>query len=259
VSRITRTMRPMTGTLVILRHGQSEWNRLNLFTGWHDVPLTEQGLAEATAAGHTMRDEGLNFDTSHTSLLTRAVVTQHLALEAMGQVWLPVDRHWRLNERHYGALQGLDKVATTEQHGAEQTHIWRRSFDTPPPAVDTSSPEHPVNDQRYQHLPADVLPSAECLRDVVARVLPYWFDRIAPQLLAGQNVLVTAHGNSLRALLMYLEDVSADDIADVNIPTGVPRRYTFHDGLDVTSAEYLGDPDAIAAAVEGVAQQAGTH
>jgi 2,3-bisphosphoglycerate-dependent phosphoglycerate mutase len=249
----------MTGTLVILRHGQSEWNQLNLFTGWHDVPLTDQGLAEATSAGHTMRDEGLVFDTSHTSLLTRAVVTQHLALEAMGQVWLPVERHWRLNERHYGALQGLDKVATTERHGGEQTHIWRRSFDTPPPAVDTSSPEHPVNDERYRHLPADVLPGTECLQDVVARVLPYWYDRIAPQLLAGQNVLVTAHGNSLRALLMHLEEVSADDIADINIPTGVPRRYAFSNGLNVASADYLGDPEAIAAAIEGVAHQAGTH
>ncbi len=249
----------MPGTLVILRHGQSEWNRLNLFTGWHDVELTEQGRSEATAAGHTMRHEGLVFDTSHTSLLTRAVVTQHLALEAMGQPWLPVTRTWRLNERHYGALQGLDKRETTERHGAEQTHIWRRSFDTPPPAVSIDSSEHPANDTRYGDLPREVLPSTECLKDVVERVLPYWYDHVTPQLLNGKNVLITAHGNSLRALLMHLENVSADDIADVNIPTGVPRRYEFDPSLHAIDAKYLGDPVAIAAAIEGVAHQAGTH
>ena len=246
----------MTGTLVLLRHGQSEWNRLNLFTGWHDVDLTEQGRAEAVRAGETMADAGLRFDTSHTSLLTRAVITQNLALEAMGQLWLPVERHWRLNERHYGALQGLDKVETTKRHGEEQTYVWRRSFDVPPPAVDSDSPEHPVNDARYRSLPRDVLPATECLRDVVARVLPYWYDRVAPQLLAGLDVLVTAHGNSLRAMLMHLEGVSADDIAEVNIPTGVPRRYTFDNALGVVSAEYLGDPDVIAAAIAHVAGQA---
>jgi len=246
----------MTGTLVILRHGQSEWNRLNLFTGWHDVELTDQGRTEAVQAGRTMADAGLRFDTSHTSLLTRAVVTQNLALEAMGQPWLPVERHWRLNERHYGALQGLDKVETTNRHGEEQTYIWRRSFDTPPPAVETDSPEHPANDPRYRSLPRDVLPGTECLADVVTRVLPYWYDRIAPQLLAGLDVLVTAHGNSLRALLMHLENVSPDEIAEVNIPTGVPRRYTFGDELGVEAAEYLGDPDVIAAAIAHVAGQA---
>jgi len=248
----------MTGQLVILRHGQSEWNLKNLFTGWHDVPLTEQGIAEATASGVTMADAGIRFDTSHTSLQTRAVVTQNLALAAMGQEWLPVERNWRLNERHYGALQGLDKKETTERHGAEQVHAWRRGYTTPPPPVDLDSPEHPVNDPRYAHLPPDVLPAAECLADVVARVLPYWYDRIAPQLLDGRNVLVTAHGNSLRALLKHLEDVSDDEIADVNIPTGAPRRYTFDDRLVVTSAEYLGDADAVAAAAAAVAAQAGT-
>lgn len=248
----------MTGTLVILRHGQSTWNLENLFTGWHDVPLTEQGTQEAVAAGRTMAEAGLRFDVSHTSVLTRAVVTQHLALEAMDQVWLPVQRHWRLNERHYGALQGLDKKATTERHGAEQTHQWRRSYDVPPPPVDTDSPEHPVNDPRYRLLPPDVLPASECLRDVVARVLPYWHDVIAPQLLAGMDVLVTAHGNSLRALLKHLEGVSDEDIAGVNIPTGAPRRYTFGAGLTVASAEYLGDAEAVAAAAAAVAKQAGT-
>jgi 2,3-bisphosphoglycerate-dependent phosphoglycerate mutase len=248
----------MTGSLVILRHGQSVWNRENLFTGWHDVGLTEQGVAEAVAAGVTMAEAGLRFDTSHTSLQTRAVVTHNLALDAMEQVWLPVERSWRLNERHYGALQGLDKRKTTERYGAEQVHAWRRGYTTPPPPVDRASPEHPANDPRYAHLPVDVLPASECLEDVVARVLPYWYDAIAPQLLLGLDVLVTAHGNSLRAMLKHLEHVSDDDIADVNIPTGAPRRYTFDDDLRVTSAEYLGDADAIAAAAQAVARQAGT-
>ncbi len=248
----------MTGTLVIVRHGQSEWNLANLFTGWHDVDLTEVGRAEATAAGVTMRDAGLRFDTSHTSLQTRAVVTQNLALDALGQSWLPVARTWRLNERHYGALQGLDKKQTTERHGAEQVHAWRRSYDTPPPPVERDSPEHPANDDRYRHLPPGVLPATECLKDVVARVLPYWYDHIAPQLLAGLNVLVTAHGNSLRALLKHLEGVSDDEIAEVNIPTGAPRQYRFDDRLGVVSAEYLGDADAVAAAAAAVAAQAGT-
>ncbi len=248
----------MTGTLVILRHGQSTWNLKNLFTGWHDVPLTDKGVAEASAAGVTMREAGLVFDVSHTSLQTRAVMTHHLALESMEQVWLPVERNWRLNERHYGALQGLDKKETTERHGAEQVHAWRRGYDTPPPPLDLDSPEHPVNDPRYAHLPPDVLPACECLKDVVVRVLPYWYDRIAPQLLAGLDVLVTAHGNSLRALLKHLEDVSDDEIADVNIPTGAPRQYRFDDKLAVTSAEYLGDAEAVAAAAAAVAAQAGT-
>lgn len=248
----------MIGTLVILRHGQSTWNEANLFTGWHDVGLTARGEKEAIAAGVVLREAGLRFDTSHTSVLTRAVTTQNLALDALGQPWLPVRRSWRLNERHYGALQGLDKKATTEQHGAEQTHQWRRSYDVPPPPVPLDSPEHPVNDPRYRRLPPDVLPASECLRDVVARVLPYWYDVIAPQLMAGCDVLVTAHGNSLRALLKHLEDVSDSEIAGVNIPTGVPRCYRFGPGLTVTSAEYLGDPEAIAAAAEAVARQAGT-
>ncbi len=173
-------------------------------------------------------------------------------------MWLPVQRHWRLNERHYGALQGLDKKATTELHGAEQTHLWRRSYDVPPPPVPTDSPEHPVNDPRYRRLPPDVLPASECLRDVVARVLPYWYDVIAPQLLGGLDVLITAHGNSLRALLKHLEHVSDADISDVNIPTGAPRQYEFDERLEVTSAAYLGDAAAVEAAAAAVARQAGT-
>jgi 2,3-bisphosphoglycerate-dependent phosphoglycerate mutase len=249
----------MTGTLVTLRHGQSTWNALNLFTGWHDVPLTELGAAAARAPGRIMAAEGLTFDLCHTSVLTRAVVTANLALDAMGLVWLPVQRHWRLNERHYGALQGLDKIATAQQHGAAQTHLWRRSFDVPPPAVGEDDERHPANDPRYRRIPADALPGSECLQDVVARVLPYWYDVLVPQLLAGLDLLVVAHGNSLRALMMHLEGIATDAIAEVNIPTGVPRRYTFDDHLRVADAGYLGDPEAIAVKVAAVAAQAGTH
>ena len=248
----------MTGTLVILRHGESTWNQQNLFTGWHDVPLTDKGRGEAVAAGHTMLAAGLYFDTSHTSLLQRAVLTCNTALEVMGQVWLPVNRSWRLNERHYGALQGLNKKETTERHGPEQTKLWRRSFDVPPPPVSNDSPEHPVNDRRYRLLDPSVLPATECLKDVVARVLPYWADEIMPQLRDNQTVLETAHGNSLRALVMHLEGISEADIAELNIPTGAPKRYTFNDDLSVASAQYLGDTAAIEAAAAAVAKQAGT-
>lgn len=248
----------MTGTLVILRHGESTWNKANLFTGWHDVPLSEKGRAEASAAGRTMAEAGLFFDTSHTSVLERAVMTHNLALEAMSQVWLPVNRTWRLNERHYGALQGLDKKETTERHGPEQTKLWRRSFDVPPPPVDETSPEHPVNDRRYRLLDRHLLPASECLKDVVARVLPYWNDVVVPQLREDLTVLVTAHGNSLRALVMHLENISEAEIAELNIPTGAPRQYTFDDRMSVTSARYLGDAESVARAAEAVARQAGT-
>ncbi|MFT3851903.1 MAG: 2,3-diphosphoglycerate-dependent phosphoglycerate mutase [Ilumatobacteraceae bacterium] len=247
----------MTGTLVILRHGESTWNELNLFTGWHDVPLTEKGTREAAQAGVTMREEGLRFDVAHTSVLTRAVVTCHLALAELGQVWLPLQRHWRLNERHYGGLQGLDKKQTAERYGLDQVKVWRRSYDVPPPPCDPDSPEHPRNDPRYRLLPPDVLPATECLEDVVLRCLPYWHDVVAPQLLTGQDVLVVAHGNSLRALLMHLEHVRPDEITEINIPTGIPRRYTFDDHLEVTDVAYLGDQDAIAAKAAAVAAQAG--
>ena len=245
----------MTGTLVLLRHGQSTWNELNLFTGWHDVELTALGKSEASAAGTLMKAEGLVFDFAHTSLLTRAVRTCNLALEAMDQMWLPLQRHWRLNERHYGALQGLDKKATTELHGAEQTNLWRRSYDTPPPPVDTTNPEHPVNDARYRFIAPQDLPATECLKDVVARVLPYWNTEIVPQLQANMNVLVVAHGNSLRALIMYLESISEAAIAELNVPTGVPRKYTFTSAMAVSDSTYLGDADAIAQAAAAVANQ----
>jgi 2,3-bisphosphoglycerate-dependent phosphoglycerate mutase len=246
----------MTGTLVLLRHGESTWNQQNLFTGWHDVELSEKGTREAAAAGVTMRDAGLFFDAGHTSLLNRAVHTAHLALTSMEQAWLPLQRSWRLNERHYGALQGLDKKATTERHGADQTNLWRRSYDVPPPPVAVDDPEHPASDRRYRLLPPDVLPASECLADVVLRVLPYWHDAIVPQLRANFDVLVVAHGNSLRALVMHLEGISETDIAGLNIPTGVPRRYEFDASLAVTSAGYLGDAQAIADAAAAVAAQA---
>ena len=244
------------GNLVLLRHGQSTWNELNLFTGWHDVPLSAQGEREAAEAGPTMAAAGLVFDVAHTSLLTRAVMTCHLALSGMGQVWLPVERHWKWNERHYGGLQGLDKAATTAQHGEAQTKIWRRSYDVPPPPVDLSSHEHPVNDPRYRLVnPAD-LPATECLKDVVDRVVPHFHATVVPQLRAGMNVLVAAHGNSLRALVMALENISSENIAELNIPTGVPRLYKLSDTLAVNEVTYLGDAEKIKAATDAVANQA---
>ncbi|MFM8907476.1 MAG: 2,3-diphosphoglycerate-dependent phosphoglycerate mutase [Actinomycetota bacterium] len=251
----------------MLRHGQSTWNELNLFTGWHDVPLSTKGEAEADAAGCTLRDAGLRFDVVFTSLLSRAIETNRRALATLGQRDVPIHTDWRLNERHYGALQGLDKKETTRLHGAEQTKIWRRSFDVPPPPVDRTSPEHPANDPRYAHIDAALLPATECLRDVVARVVPFWRELLVPRITAGDNVLVVAHGNSLRALAMHLETISADDIAEMNIPTGVPRMYRVHvptvedrarHELRVANVAYLGDAAAIATATSAVASQAGT-
>lgn len=241
--------------LVILRHGQSTWNLENRFTGWTDVPLTDQGVSEAKAAGQLMAD--IDFDVVYTSLQARAISTANVALEEMGAGWLPVERHWRLNERHYGALQGLNKRETAELHGPDQVFAWRRGYDTPPPPLDVSDERHPSHDRRYDALAPDVLPATECLADVVARMLPYWFDKIAPDLLEGRNVLVVAHGNSLRALVKHLEDVSDSDIANLNIPTGAPKMYTFDEQLQVVAADYIGDPDEIAAAAEAVARQAG--
>ncbi len=251
------------GILVALRHGQSTWNELNLFTGWHDVELSAQGEREADEAGRTMRAEGLHFDVAYTSRLTRAINTCRRALTTLGQPDLQILEDWRLNERHYGALQGLDKKETMRLHGEEKTKLWRRSFDVPPPPVDRTSPEHPANDPKYADLNPAVLPATECLKDVVARVVPMWSEVLVPLLSAGRNVLVTAHGNSLRALAMHLEGISAADIAEVNVPTGVPRLYTLRPdataGLIVTAARYLGDAAAIAAAAEAVAKQAGGH
>jgi 2,3-bisphosphoglycerate-dependent phosphoglycerate mutase len=247
----------MSHTLILLRHGQSTWNLENLFTGWTDVPLTDQGMAEAQEAGRLMAEEGLRPDVVHTSLQKRAIHTANLALAAMDLDWLPVERHWRLNERHYGALQGLNKKETAAEHGEDQVFTWRRSYDIPPPPLDEGDERHPRYDPRYADLPPDILPATECLKDVVDRMLPYWHDRIAPELLAGRTVLVAAHGNSLRALVKHLEGISDDDIPALNIPTGVPRVYTLDDRLEVVAARYLGDADAVAAAAEAVAKQAG--
>jgi 2,3-bisphosphoglycerate-dependent phosphoglycerate mutase len=244
-------------TLVLLRHGQSTWNLENVFTGWTDVSLSEKGVAEAKAAGKIMKEEGLAFDVAHTSLLERAIDTLHLALREMDQVWIPVVKHWRLNERHYGALQGLNKKQTADQHGKDQVHIWRRSYSTPPPALDPMDERHPRNDPRYAWMPPDLLPATECLEDVVDRMLPYWHDAIVPDLRAGKRVIVAAHGNSLRALVKHLDGISDEEIPDLNIPTGIPLLYELDGDLMPVSSRYLGDEDAAAAAAEAVAKQAG--
>lgn len=243
--------------IVLVRHGQSEWNLSNIFTGWTDVPLTEQGIAEARAAGQLMAAEGIEFDVLHTSLLSRAIDTANFALSEMDMGWLPVHRHWRLNERHYGDLQGKNKKETADLHGLDQVKIWRRSYDTPPPALDPSDPRHPANDRRYADLAPELVPATECLADVVDRMLPYWYDRIVPDLLEGKTVLVVAHGNSLRALVKHLAGISDDEISGLNIPTGIPLRYRLDKNLKVLSSGYLGDEAAAKAAAEAVAKQAG--
>jgi len=246
------------GKLVLVRHGQSDWNLQNLFTGWTDVDLTEQGRREARDAGRTLREAGLTFDIAFTSVLVRAIRTLWLILDEMQLMWIPVERHWRLNERHYGALQGLDKAETAARHGAEQVKIWRRSYDIPPPELEPDDPRHPRHDPRYANLPPDTLPATESLKTTLARVKPYWEDRISRELLAGRNVLVAAHGNSLRALVKMLEGISDDEIVELNIPTGVPRLYELDARLKPIRAEYLGDQEAIAAAAAAVANQAAT-
>ncbi len=247
--------RAMTSNLVVVRHGQSAWNEKNLFTGWVDVDLTALGEAEARTAGQQMKAAGLVFDVLHTSLLTRAVRTAHLALEAAGQVYLPVNRTWRLNERHYGALQGKDKLEMVKQFGEKQVQLWRRSYDVPPPSIDATHEHHPLRDARYRLLAPDALPSSECLKDVVARVLPWWHDTVVPQLRAGLDVLVVAHGNSLRALMKHLEGISEADIVELNVPTGMPRLYRFDDQLRLTGpGRYLDEAAARAGAAAVKAQ-----
>jgi 2,3-bisphosphoglycerate-dependent phosphoglycerate mutase len=244
-------------TLVLLRHGESTWNLEGRFTGWHDVPLSETGQAESAHAGQLLRDEGLAFDVVHTSLLRRAIQTVNIALDVMDQHWIPVKRHWRLNERHYGALQGLDKKQTSERFGPEQVFAWRRSYDVPPPPLDPDDERHPRFDRRYASLAPDLLPAAECLKDVVARMLPYWHDAIVPDLRAGQRVLIGGHGNSLRALVKHLDGISDAAIPELNIPTGIPLVYELDEALRPISSRYLGDPEAASAAAEAVARQAG--
>jgi len=240
----------------MVRHGQSEWNLKNLFTGWEDVDLTDQGVAEARSAGRLLRSEGLEFDVAFTSLLVRAIRTLWLVLDEMELMWVPVERHWRLNERHYGALQGLDKAKTAAQHGVEQVKIWRRSYDIPPPALELSDTRHPIHDRRYAGLPASALPCTESLKTTLERVQPFWEDRIVSELKQGRNVLIAAHGNSLRALVKILEGISDQEITEFNIPTGAPRIYEFDQALKPTRSEYLGDADAVAAAAAAVANQA---
>ena len=249
-------IRPPVGRLVLVRHGQSDWNQKNLFTGWTDVDLTAQGRDEARAAGRTLADAGLTFDIAFTSVLVRAIRTLWLVLDEMKLTWIPVENSWRLNERHYGALQGLDKAQTTAKHGEAQVKIWRRSYDIPPPPLDENDERHPRHDPRYSQLPTSVLPGTESLKTTLARVQPYWEDRIAAELLRGRNVLVAAHGNSLRAVVKMLEGISDDEITELNIPTGVPRLYELDARLTPTRAEYLGDAAAIAAAAAAVANQA---
>jgi len=243
------------GRLVLLRHGQSVWNLENLFTGWVDVDLSAQGREEARESGRLLKGEGIEFDIAFVSVLKRAIRTLWIALDEMDLMWLPVERSWRLNERHYGALQGLDKAQTVERHGAEQVKIWRRSYDIPPPALRVDDPQHPRFERRYRNVPPRELPAAESLKDTLARVLPFWSARIAPELMAGRNVLVAAHGNSLRALVKMLDSVSDQDIVELNIPTGVPLLYELDAQLKPRASRYLGDPEAVKARAEAVARQ----
>ncbi|MGI9485684.1 MAG: 2,3-diphosphoglycerate-dependent phosphoglycerate mutase [Geminicoccaceae bacterium] len=217
--------------LVLIRHGQSLWNKANLFTGWKDVDLSDQGVAEAREAGRRLRAAGFDFDACYTSVLTRAIKTLHLVLEEMDRLWLPVHKDWRLNERHYGALQGLNKAETAEKYGDDQVHIWRRSYDTPPPALEPGDDRHPGADRRYADLDPTDIPSAECLKDTVERVLPYWRDVVAPSIKQGERVIIAAHGNSLRGLVKYLDGIGDDEILKLEIPTGVPWIYELDDDL----------------------------
>ena len=244
------------GRLVMVRHGQSDWNLRNLFTGWTDVDLTDRGVAEAREAAATLRSEGLDFDVAYTSVLVRAIRTLWLILDGMDLMWIPVVRDWRLNERHYGDLQGLNKAETTAKFGAEQVRIWRRSYDIPPPPLAADDQRHPRHDARYRNIAASALPATESLKTTLVRVRPCWEERIVPELKRGRNVLIAAHGNSLRALVKMLEGISDAEITEFNIPTGAPRVYEFDAALKPVRAEYLGDADAIAAAAAAVAAQA---
>jgi 2,3-bisphosphoglycerate-dependent phosphoglycerate mutase len=241
--------------LVLIRHGESTWNKENRFTGWTDVDLSEKGIEEAREAGQILKAEGYMFDIAYTSVLKRAIRTLWLVLDEMDLMWLPVRRAWQLNERHYGELQGLDKGETAAKFGEDQVKIWRRSYDIPPPALDPSDERHPGRDPRYAGLRPEELPLAECLKDTVARFLPYWHSTIAPDIVMGKKVLIVAHGNSLRALVKYLDDISDDDIVEMNIPTGMPLIYELDGNLTPLNRYYLGDPEKVKAAMEAVAAQ----
>jgi len=242
-------------TLVLLRHGESTWNRENRFTGWTDVDLSRAGAAEAHEGGRLIREEGFVFDLAYTSVLKRAIRTLWIALDELDQMWIPVVNRWRLNERHYGALQGLNKAETAARFGEDQVRVWRRSYDVPPPPLDPSDERFPGRDPRYAGLADADLPRSESLKDTVARFLPLWHEEIAPTIRAGQRVLIAAHGNSLRALVKYLDGISNEDIVGLNIPTGVPLVYELDDELRPVSSRYLGDPARVAAAMAAVAAQ----
>jgi 2,3-bisphosphoglycerate-dependent phosphoglycerate mutase len=244
--------------LVLLRHGESTWNKENRFTGWTDVDLSDKGREEAAAAGRLMAAEKFEFDIAYSSVLKRAMRTLWLALDEMDLLWIPVHRSWRLNERHYGALQGLNKAETAAQHGEAQVKIWRRSYDIPPPPLAPDDPRHPARDRRYASLSRSELPLTESLKDTVARFLPYWHDVIAPSVTSGQRVLIAAHGNSLRALVKYLDNLSEDEILELNIPTGIPLVYELDEDLRPLRKYYLGDADAVARAAAAVANQGKT-
>ncbi len=241
--------------IVLLRHGESEWNRENRFTGWTDVPLSDKGVLEAREAGATLKKEGFSFDMAFTSVLKRAVKTLWLALEEMDEMWIPVENSWRLNERHYGALQGLNKAETAAKYGDDQVKIWRRSYDVRPPLLDTNDDRYPAKDPRYQHLLPEEIPAGECLADTVARVIPYWRGVIVPEIQAGKKILISAHGNSLRALVKHLDNLTEDQVMELNIPTGVPLVYELDREMRPKGHAYLGDPDAIAKAAAAVANQ----
>ncbi len=241
--------------IVFLRHGESIWNQENRFTGWQNIGLSEKGLAEAKAAGQLLKAEGYNFDLTYTSVLNRALKTLFIVLEEMDLMWIPIEQQWRLNERHYGALTGLNKAETAAKHGEEQVHIWRRSFDIPPPKMDEKDPRHPSFDPRYKDLLPGDLPSGESLKDTVARVLPFWNSNIAPQIKAGKKILVAAHGNSIRAIIKYLDQISDTDIASLNIPTGIPLVYELDRVLMPTKNYYLGNAEEVAKAVGAVKAQ----
>ena len=243
-------------TLVLLRHGESTWNKENRFTGWTDVDLTETGREEAARAGDLLKDGGYVFDIVYTSVLTRAIKTMFIALDRMKQLWIPVVKSWRLNERHYGALQGLNKAETAAKHGEAQIKIWRRSYDIPPPPLAPDDERHPSHDSRYASLKPSDLPATECLKDTVARFLPLWHEEIAPAIRHGRRVLIAAHGNSLRALVKYLDNIPDDDIVELNIPTGIPLVYELDDDLKPLRSYYLGDPEEAKKAAERVAAQA---
>lgn len=244
--------------LVLLRHGESVWNKENIFTGWTDVDLSEKGVKEAKESGRLLKAEGYEFDIVYTSLLKRAIRTMWLALDEMDRMWLPVRKSWRLNERHYGALQGLNKAETAEKEGAEQVHQWRRSYATRPPELETTDDRYPGNDSKYSDLTESDLPKAECLKDTVDRFLPYWEETIKPAIKQGKKVLISAHGNSLRALVKYLDNISDEEIPGLNIPTGIPLVYELDDNLKPIKHYYLGDPEAAKKAAEAVKNQAKT-